>query len=61
MHIINLEVFIGPSYPISVMYMAKWFYPEEFKDVDVSSLLQEYIDTFCHIDMDVAQHGGFSI
>ena len=61
MHIINLEVFIGPSYPISVMYMAKWFYPEEFEDVDVSSLLQEYIDTFCHIDMDVAQHGGFSI
>lgn len=61
MHIINLEVFIGPSYPISVMYMAKWFYPEEFKDMDVSSLLQEYIDTFCHIDMDVAQHGGFSI
>ncbi len=61
MHIINLEVFIGPSYPISVMYMAKWFYPDEFKDVDVKSMLQEYIDTFCKIDMNVATHGGFAI
>ncbi len=61
MHIINLEVFIGPSYPISVMYMAKWFYPDEFEDIDVEALLQEYIDTFCHIDMNVEQHGGFAI
>lgn len=61
MHILNLEIFIGPSYPISVMYMAKWFYPEEFASVDVSELMQEYIDTFCGIDMDVKNHGGFAI
>lgn len=61
MHILNLEIFIGPSYPISVMYMAKWFYPEEFADVNVESLLQEYIDTFCGIDMNVESHGGFAI
>lgn len=61
MHILNLEIFIGPSYPISVMYMAKWFYPEEFADVDVTALMQEYIDTFCGIDMNVKNHGGFAI
>ena len=61
MHILNLEIFIGPSYPVSVMYMAKWFYPEEFADVNVESLLQEYIDTFCGIDMNVGSHGGFAI
>ncbi len=60
-HMLNLEVFIGPSYPIGVLYMAKWFYPEEFKDVVVSDYLQEYIDEFCGLDMDVVEHGGFAI
>ena len=60
-HILNLEVFIGPSYPIGVLYMAKWFYPEEFADVDVSEYLQDYIDRFCGLDMDVVEHGGFAL
>ena len=60
-HILNLEVFIGPSYPIGVLYMAKWFYPEELADVDVSEYLQDYIDRFCGLDMDVVEHGGFAL
>lgn len=60
-HIINLEVFIGPSYPIGVLYMAKWFYPDEFSDMDVSEYLQEYITDFCHLDWNVQAHGGFAI
>lgn len=60
-HILNLEVFIGPSYPIGVLYMAKWFYPDEFADVDVSEYLQEYITDFCGLSMDVQKHGGFAL
>ncbi len=61
LHVLNLEVFIGPSFPIGVMYMAKWFYPEEFKDVDVSEYYQVYITDFCGLDWDVNEHGGFAI
>lgn len=60
-HIINLEVFIGPSYPIGVLYMAKWFYPDEFADVDADRYLQEYITEFCGLDWNVESHGGFAI
>ncbi len=30
--------------------MAKWFYPEEFKDVDPNVALKEYHDKFMPID-----------
>jgi len=60
-HLLNLEVFIGPSYPVGVLYMAKWFYPEEFKDVDVSKYLQDYITDFCGLNWDVNKHGGFAL
>ncbi len=60
-HILNLEVFIGPSYPIGVLYMAKWFYPDEFADMDVEEYLQQYITEFCGLDMDVSEHGGFAL
>lgn len=60
-HILNLEVFIGPSYPIGVLYMAKWFYPEEFADVDVGQYLQQYLTDFCGLDMDASAHGGFAL
>lgn len=59
-HILNLEIFIGPSYPISVLYMAKWFYPDLFEDMDPEELLQEYYDEFNNSVIDVSTHGGFS-
>ncbi|MCQ2069981.1 MAG: ABC transporter substrate-binding protein [archaeon] len=60
-HIVNLEVFIGPSYPISVLCMAKWFYPDEFADMDPMVYLQDYLDNFCNLDMNAVEHGGFAL
>ena len=61
MHILNLEIFIGPSYPISILYMASWFYPDLFSDLDPAGELQWYITNCCGLDMDVAAHGGFAL
>ncbi len=49
----------APGYPIGLAYMAKWFYPEEFEDLDPQAIHQEYIDKFCGIDFDVTKHGVF--
>jgi hypothetical protein len=32
--------------------MAKWFYPDEFEDLDLQSIHQEYVDKFCGIYLD---------
>ncbi len=49
----------SPRVPITIAYMAKWFYPDLFDDLDPQALHQEYIDDFCGINYDVAEHGVF--
>jgi iron complex transport system substrate-binding protein len=44
---------------IGTAYMAKWFHPELFEDLDPQAIHQEYIDRFCHIDFNVYEHGVF--
>ena len=39
--------------------MAKWFYPDEFEDLDPQATHQEYVDEFLDIDFDVKEHGTF--
>ena len=41
--------------------MAKWFYPDEFEDLDLQSIHQEYVDKFCGIYLDVTKHGVVDI
>jgi len=48
--------------PISVSgsaYMAKWFHPELFEDLDPQAIHQEYLDRFIRIDYDLDEHGVF--
>ena len=58
-YLIDSSVPFAPGYPIGLAYMAKWFYPEEFKDLDPQAIHQEYVDKFCGIDFDVTKHGVF--
>jgi iron complex transport system substrate-binding protein len=46
---------------IWVAYMAKWFHPDLFEDLDPSqkAIHQEYIDRFLRIDYDLDKHGAF--
>ncbi len=58
-YLIGDSVPFAPGYPIGLAYTAKWFYPEEFEDLDPEVIHQEYVDKFCGIDFDVTKHGVF--
>jgi iron complex transport system substrate-binding protein len=44
---------------LGIGYMAKWFYPELFEDLDMQAIHHEYLDRFQHIDYDVSTQGVF--
>ena len=58
-HIMGADIVTSPVYPVGLAYQAKWFHPELFEDLDPEAIHQEYIDEFCGIDYDVAEHGVF--
>jgi iron complex transport system substrate-binding protein len=52
------EIFTGPSNIVSMVYCAKWFYPELFESLDGTAVFQEYLDKFCPslADYDLESH-----
>ena len=45
---------------IGTTYMAKWFYPDLFEDLEPHEMHQEFIDEFCPgLDFDVSEHDVF--
>ncbi len=44
---------------IGTAYMAKYFYPELFEDLDPHALHQEYVTEFQGLDYDIDEHGVF--
>jgi len=58
-YLIDGCITFGSVYPVGLAYMAKWFYPEEFEDLDPQAIHQEYVDNFCGVDFDVTKHGVF--
>jgi len=58
-YILNNRMFCGPSYIVGLSYLAKWFHPHLFEDLNPQEIHQEYIDKFCGIDFDVSKHGVF--
>ena len=45
------------GYFIGAAYMAKWFHPDLFEDVDPLAIHQEYLTRFQHFDYNVYEHG----
>jgi|LGVF01.1.fsa_nt_gb iron complex transport system substrate-binding protein len=58
-NLIDGDLAFAPGQPAALVYTAKWFYPDLFEDTDPQAIHQEYIDKFCDIDFDVAEHGVF--
>lgn len=52
-------IHVNPGYPIGAAYLAKWFYPDLFKDMDPTEIHQDYLDRFQKIDFDVKKQGAF--
>ena len=59
-YVIHTDVIGGPEYFIGVAYMAKWFYPELFPDLDPRAVHRQYLDEFQRLDYDLDEHGIFA-
>ena len=57
-YIMQGVVSAGLTDVVGLAYYAEWFHPDLF-DMDIQAIYQEYIDEFCGIDFDVAEHGVF--
>ena len=58
-YIMSSSLVGSPGYLVGFSYMAKWFYPKLFEDLNPQALHQEYIDEFCGIEFNVKEHGVF--
>jgi iron complex transport system substrate-binding protein len=47
--LIDSSVFANPKFVIGIAYMAKWFYPDLFKDIDPQAFHKEYLERFIGI------------
>jgi iron complex transport system substrate-binding protein len=48
-HVITNEIWAGPRAVIGASYMAKWFFPDQFKHFNPEEIHKEYIETFHNI------------
>jgi len=44
---------------LSIAYMAKWFHPDLFADMDPETIHQEYLTEFQGLDIDLNEKGVF--
>ena len=58
-YIITGHVFGGTRCFIGIGYMAKWFYPELFADLNPKAVHQEYLTRFQGLDIDLDEKGVF--
>ena len=49
----------GNRHFIGICYMAKWFHPDHFNDLDPQAIHQEYLTRFQELDIDLDEHGVF--
>ncbi len=48
-----------PTHFICTAYLAKWFHPELFEDLNPKAIHQEYLTRFLEVDYDLDEHGVF--
>ena len=58
-HLLTFFWSSGHRYPIAYAYMAKWFHPELFEDLDPQAIHQEYLTKFQGLDIDLDKKGVF--
>ena len=58
-HIWTHYAVCGCRHFVQIAYMAKWFHPELFEDLDPQAIHQEYLTDFQGLDIDLAEKGVF--
>ncbi len=50
----------SPRFVVGVAYLAKWFHPTLFSDLNPQDIHQEYLTDFLCVDYDLEEHGVFA-
>ncbi|MDD3566554.1 MAG: ABC transporter substrate-binding protein [Methanothrix sp.] len=58
-YVISNDLIGGAQHFIGIGYLAKWFYPDLFEDLDPKAIHQEYLTRFQGLDYDLEKHGKF--
>ena len=58
-YVVGQEIVSGPRALVAIAYMAKWFHPDIFEDLDPQAIHQEYLTRFQGLDYDLDEHGVF--
>lgn len=58
-YVLPSDFYGAPRFIIQYAYLAKWFHPDMFSDLDPRALHQEYLTRFMRIDLDLSEHGVF--
>jgi iron complex transport system substrate-binding protein len=58
-YLISRDICYGTDYIVGFTYLAKWFYPDLFEDLDPQAIHQEYLTEFQGLDYDLDEHGVF--
>ncbi|MDQ1312881.1 MAG: iron complex transport system substrate-binding protein, partial [Euryarchaeota archaeon] len=45
-HLMTTEVTSRPRWFVGLAYLAKWFYPDQFEDLDPEAVHKEYLEKF---------------
>jgi len=58
-YVLSSDAFGGVRHFVAIAYMAKWFHPGLFEDLDPKAIHQEYLIRFQGLDYDLDKHGVF--
>ena len=58
-HVIHSDILGGAQHFIGTAYLAKWFYPDRFTDLDPNAIHQRYLTEFQGLDFNLAAEGAF--
>ena len=59
-YMISPHFLYTPAFVVCLSYLAKWFHPELFPDLDPRAIHQEYLTRFIGVDFDLSKHGVFA-
>lgn len=48
-HLLAFEIFSAPRAPIGILWLAKWFYPDLFRDLDPDAVHRQFLERFLSI------------
>ncbi len=58
-YVIGFRFTNGPTYPAAYAAIAKWMYPDLFRDLNPEKIHQEYVTRFLGSDYNVSEHGVY--